>query len=94
MEQEQVALPQGFFDKSNIECYRCHKFGHFQYECQTDFSKLHGEESNFVEQDDEEKISLLMVCHIKEETNKNLWFLDTGCSNHMSGDKSVFSTLD
>ncbi|KAJ8765621.1 hypothetical protein K2173_014743 [Erythroxylum novogranatense] len=37
-----------FFDKSNIECYRCHKFGHFQYECRNDLSKLHGEESNFV----------------------------------------------
>jgi len=35
-----------------------------------------------------------MVCHIKEETNKNMWFLNTGCSNHMSGDKLVFSTLD
>ena len=83
-----------FFDKSNIECYRCHKFGNFQCECQTDLSKLCGEESNFVEQDDEEEISLLMVCYIKEETNKNLWFLDTECNNHMSGDKLVFSTLD
>jgi len=35
-----------------------------------------------------------MVCHIKEETIKSQWFLDTGCNNHMSGDKSVFSTLD
>lgn len=83
-----------FFDKSNIECYRCHKFGHFQYECPTDLSKMHREESNFVEQDDEEEISLLMVCHTKEETNKNLWFLDTGCNNYMREDKSVFSTLD
>ena len=23
-----------------------------------------------------------------------MWFLNTGCSNHMSGDKLVFSTLD
>ncbi|KAI3451258.1 hypothetical protein Pfo_007923 [Paulownia fortunei] len=29
-----------------------------------------------------------------EETNKNLWYLDTGCSNHMCGDKSAFSMLD
>jgi len=31
---------------------------------------------------------------MKEETDKNLWYLDSGCSNHMSGDKSVFSVLD
>ncbi|CAL8162097.1 unnamed protein product [Prunus armeniaca] len=21
------------FDKSTVECYHCHKLGHFQYEC-------------------------------------------------------------
>jgi len=35
-----------------------------------------------------------MVCHAKEETNKNLWYLDIECINHMSGDKPVFPTLD
>ena len=35
-----------------------------------------------------------MVCHVKEETQQNLWYLDTGCSNHMCGDKEVFSELD
>jgi len=69
-----------FFDKSNIECYRCHKFGHIQYECQTDLSKFHGEESNFVEQDDEEEISLLMVCHIKKKQIKICGFLTPGAT--------------
>ena len=35
-----------------------------------------------------------MVYHTKEETSKNMWYLDTGCSNHMCGDKRAFSTLD
>lgn len=35
-----------------------------------------------------------MVCHTKEEANNQLWYLDTGCSNHMSGDKTIFSSLD
>ena len=40
-------------------------------------------------------MSLLMACHGKEETHKKfLWYLDTGCNNHMSGEKSVFSELD
>ncbi|KAL0433268.1 UNVERIFIED_CONTAM: Retrovirus-related Pol polyprotein from transposon TNT 1-94 [Sesamum latifolium] len=42
----------------------------------------------------EEEISLLMVCHVTEETQPNLWYLDTGCSNHMCGDKGIFSELD
>ncbi|GKV51828.1 hypothetical protein SLEP1_g58452 [Rubroshorea leprosula] len=38
--------------------------------------------------------SLFMVCHPKEVSKKNVWYLDTGCSNHMCGDKSAFSDLD
>ncbi|KAE8681351.1 hypothetical protein F3Y22_tig00111330pilonHSYRG00279 [Hibiscus syriacus] len=83
-------------DKSNVECYRCHKYGHYKSECRTTFSGAHGEESNFIgnEEEQDEDISLLMVCHAKEPTNKHLWYLDTGCINHMSGDKRIFSTLD
>ncbi|CAL8103863.1 unnamed protein product [Prunus armeniaca] len=29
-----------------------------------------------------------------EKPQKNVWYLDTGCSNHMCGEKSIFSTLD
>jgi hypothetical protein len=79
-------------DKSNVECYRCHRYGHFQSDCKTNMTRGYGEKLNFAEK--EEEISLLMVCHAKEETNRNLWYLDTGCSNHMCGDKSVFSVLD
>ncbi|GKU94075.1 hypothetical protein SLEP1_g7612 [Rubroshorea leprosula] len=38
--------------------------------------------------------SFVMVCHPKEVSMKNVWYLDTGCSNHMCGDKSAFSDLD
>lgn len=35
-----------------------------------------------------------MVSRIQEETNKNSWYLDTSCSNHMCGIKAAFSDLD
>ena len=35
-----------------------------------------------------------MVCYASEETRQNLWYLDTGCSNHMCVDKKAFSELD
>eukprot|EP00257_Ricinus_communis_P023863 XP_015583970.1 uncharacterized protein LOC107262475 [Ricinus communis] len=79
-------------DKSNVECYRCHRYGHYQNECRTNLSKDNGEKSNFAET--QEEISLLMVCNTKEESNKHLWYLDIGCSNHMCGDKEIFAALD
>ena len=39
-------------------------------------------------------MSLLMACHNEETHKKFLWYLDTGCSNHMSGEKFIFSELD
>lgn len=35
-----------------------------------------------------------MACQVKKETQQNMWHLDSSCSNHMSGDKKVFSELD
>ncbi|KAH7573976.1 hypothetical protein JRO89_XS03G0234000 [Xanthoceras sorbifolium] len=35
-----------------------------------------------------------MVCHTKETTHQDLWYLDSGCSNDMCGDKNPFSDLD
>ncbi|XP_074588084.1 uncharacterized protein LOC141843983 [Curcuma longa] len=61
-------------------------------ECRTNLNKQYEERSNFVEK--EEEVSLLMVCHVNEETQQNMWYLDTGCSNHMCGDKTTFSELD
>lgn len=39
---------------------------------------------------------MFLSCEITEETNnsKNLWLLDSGCSNHMSSNKVLFSCLD
>ncbi|GKV11790.1 hypothetical protein SLEP1_g23011 [Rubroshorea leprosula] len=81
-----------FADKSTVECYRCHRYRHYKSKCRANLPKMDGEKSHFAET--EEEISLLMVCHAREENNKNLWYLNTGCSSHMCGDKSVFSTLD
>ncbi|XP_062076032.1 uncharacterized protein LOC133780175 [Humulus lupulus] len=72
-------------DKSNVECYRCHKFGHYKYECYTRLPQNREvEKSNFVERKEEE--TLLMTTHDnKPKLEENIWYLDIGCSNHMCG---------
>lgn len=32
-----------------------------------------------------------MVHNVNDNSHQNLWYLDTGCSNHMIRDKKVFS---
>ncbi|CAL2237050.1 unnamed protein product [Prunus armeniaca] len=37
---------------------------------------------------------LMSYVNIQEDTTNKLWYLDSGCNNHMSGDKKLFATLD
>ena len=36
-------------NKSNVECFRCHRYGYYQSKCQTNLIKENGEKSNFAE---------------------------------------------
>ena len=37
---------------------------------------------------------LFLACNMAKEKNEDLWFIDSGCSNHMTGNISMFSMLD
>ncbi|KAL5571277.1 hypothetical protein UlMin_020874 [Ulmus minor] len=82
-------------DKSKIECYRCHKFGHYRSECYTKlpYDKEKVEKSNFAAEKNESE-TLLMAYHVNEEIQSDVWCVDTSCSNHMCGSKSSFSYLN
>ncbi|XP_049349070.1 uncharacterized protein LOC125813644 [Solanum verrucosum] len=71
------------------------KYGHYRSKCRTNLKNVRGENSNFVEvTKEEDEVSLLMVSQSSEEYHTSLWYLDTGCSNYLSGEKSAFSELD
>ena len=38
--------------------------------------------------------NLFLACNMAEEKNEDIWFLDSGCSNHMTRNISMFSILD
>lgn len=77
------------FDKATIECFRCHKLGHFQYECPTA-----EKEANYAEFDEGEALLLMAQTETQETKKSGLWFLDSGCSNHMTGNKEWFMEID
>ncbi|GJT27320.1 hypothetical protein Tco_0907595 [Tanacetum coccineum] len=96
-------MPQ--FDKSQIECYKCHQLGNFQYECSNEARAV-----NYAEFEDNEEILLkatvdvegyeketerLMAAVSKDKHDKvSFWFLDSACSNYMTGIKEWFIRLD
>ncbi|XP_026451049.1 uncharacterized protein LOC113351245 [Papaver somniferum] len=52
--------------------------------------------ANIAESQEEEKKTenMLLACHTPEEQPQHKWYLDTGCSNHMSGRRELFDNLD
>nr|GEY91111.1 retrovirus-related Pol polyprotein from transposon TNT 1-94 [Tanacetum cinerariifolium] len=51
------------------------------------------EEAKFAEENDEEEFSFMTSSNLIESANE-VWYVDSGCSNHMTGDHSKFKSLD
>ena len=77
------------FNKAIVECYKCHQLGHFQYECPKWEKGAH-----YVELDEKEEMLLMSYVELNQSRKEDVWFLDSGCSNHMCGNKLWFSDLD
>ncbi|KAL6321248.1 hypothetical protein AAG906_016282 [Vitis piasezkii] len=75
------------YNKTTVECYNCHKLGHFQWECPIKENK-----TNYVET--EEEMFLMAYMDMNKADREDMWFLNSGCSNRMCGKKEYFSDFD
>jgi len=84
------------YNKSNVECYNCHKCDHYANECRSKgdnhVDNCAQEENNHKQ--DEEDHAVLMATISNETPNNQTWYSDTGCTNHMCGQKELFANLD
>ncbi|GAA0171473.1 hypothetical protein LIER_25494 [Lithospermum erythrorhizon] len=76
------------YNKSTIECFKCHKMGHFQYECPN------WKEAHFTAFEDEDDLLLMASVNHARSERQDMWFIDSGCSNHMCNDGKMFTALD
>nr|GFB58473.1 retrovirus-related Pol polyprotein from transposon TNT 1-94 [Tanacetum cinerariifolium] len=73
---------------SSLRCSNCNKYGHSEKFC---WSKP--EKAKYVEEEEDENY-LFMTHGEPKESTKDIWYIDSGCSNHMTGDRSKFEKLD
>jgi hypothetical protein len=80
---------RGRQSKEQIECYKCHKLGHYRNEC----PDWEGNSSNYAELKEEE-MSLMAYNDEIRNGKEEIWYIDSGCSNHMVGTKEWFFDFD
>ncbi|MCI13465.1 retrovirus-related Pol polyprotein from transposon TNT 1-102 [Trifolium medium] len=84
------------FDKKNVQFYNCDKYGHYASECKFNKSKKGDEEANVAQESSwPENEAVTFVSNFSEKmSNGETWYLDTGCSNHMTGRSEWLNNLD
>ncbi|XP_052198348.1 uncharacterized protein LOC127805637 [Diospyros lotus] len=76
--------------KANVQCFNCHKFGHYSFECSSKFE----DHVNLAEaSNDVDEEPTLLIVHKESVEQTNVWYLDSGASNHMCGRKECFVDL-
>eukprot|EP00253_Pinus_taeda_P025032 PITA_25032 len=82
------------YEKSNVQCYYCKKYGHYANECRKKQHDMNNRSSENITRENISQDNVLLACNMAETNSEDIWFLDSGCSNHMTGNITLFSALD
>lgn len=90
-------------DRSKVKCFNCDKLGHYSKECRKPGREWR-EDANLVQVENEQPALLFAEVHqtvflneervIPKEMPDDVWYFDTGASNHMIGNRAMFASLD
>jgi hypothetical protein len=76
--------------RPDAKCSKCHQMGHEAIICRTKFQKQ-DEDAQVASQDDEDQMFVATCFSV--QTSSDHWLIDSGCTNHMTFDKSLFRNL-
>eukprot|EP00253_Pinus_taeda_P026028 PITA_26028 len=82
------------YEKSNVQCYYCKTYDHYANEYRKKQHDMNNRSSANFTRENISQENLLLACNMVETKSDDIWFLDSGCSNHMTRNIALFSKLD
>ncbi|GKV36596.1 hypothetical protein SLEP1_g44708 [Rubroshorea leprosula] len=82
--------------RPGVQCRKCKKFGHVERVCKQQANRVQQAKVAEIVDEDEEK--LFMASKVEKNcvatVNGDLWLIDSGCTNHMTPNLSIFKSID
>ncbi|KAL4282230.1 hypothetical protein GQ457_03G037800 [Hibiscus cannabinus] len=75
--------------RPDAKCSKCNQLGHEAVICRSNLQKL--EEVHIADQDEEDRM-FVATCLLTKSSSES-WLIDSGCTNHMTPDKTLFKDL-
>ena len=82
-------------DMSKVRCFNCHEMGHYATKSPSNKSKKGSSEGSEGEAlTSQFKMDFTLIAFMVSSMMGCVWYLDSGASFHVTGDKILFSTLE
>eukprot|EP00253_Pinus_taeda_P002857 PITA_02857 len=82
-------------DMSKVKCFHCHQHGRYATNCPQKKKNKQATRSTVGEAlASQFELDLLLITCLVSSVMGSVWFLDSGASFHMTGDRDLFSDLD
>jgi hypothetical protein len=88
---------------TEVECYKCNNFGHMAKDCRMTVPPKEPQQNNNSHRQEPQKTTWIRkqdqynneecTVALQAKKKKHGWYVDSGCSKHMTGDKDKFLTL-
>ncbi|KAM1896936.1 hypothetical protein ACFX14_031461 [Malus domestica] len=77
--------------KGKPKCTKCDIFGHLAKDC----NPRRNQAVNYAHRAEEEEVNVFYACSVARTENKRgIWYIDSGCSNHMTIYESLLINID
>jgi hypothetical protein len=88
---------------TEVECYKCNHFGHVAKNCRMAVPPKEPQQNNNIHRQEPQKMTWIRkqdqysneecTISLQDKQKKHGWYVYSGCSKHMTGDRDKFLTL-